>query len=83
MKYAKETYEQTEFYGADEAISDHVQKIAKVRLKHTCYNCQKVIEVGENALVERCFMDGQPQSAYTCIGCCDKWLDDIGRANHD
>lgn len=77
MKYAKEVYEQTEFYGADEDMSGHTQKVVKVRKEHKCCNCQKTIEIGEYALMEKCFLDGQPQNAYTCIECCDKWLDEV------
>lgn len=77
MKYQKEIYEQTEFYGADEDMTNHQQKIVKVRKEHKCCNCQKVIEIGEYALKEKCFLDDQPQSAYTCIDCCDNWLDEV------
>lgn len=77
MKYSKEDYEQTEFYGADEDISCHTQKIVKVRKEHECCQCDQVIKTGENALLESCFMDGLPQHAYTCIDCCDKWLDEV------
>lgn len=76
MKYSKEDYKQTEFYGADESIDNHQQKIVKVRKDHKCCNCGKVINIGEEALHESCFCDG-PQHAYTCISCCDKWLDEV------
>ena len=81
IKYAKEIYEQTEFYPPEEDVSCHTQKIVKVRKTHKCCQCQKDIEVGERALCEKGFMDGQPCSAYTCIECCDKWLDEIEEAD--
>lgn len=77
MKYTKEVYEETEFYAPDEDISCHIQKIVKVRKEHKCRSCQKDIKAGENALCEKGFIDGQPHSAYTCIDCCDKWLDEV------
>ena len=77
MKYAKEIYEQFEFYAPDEEVLNHTQRVVKARKEHKCCQCQKDIKVGENALCEKGFIDGQPHSAYTCIECCDKWIDDI------
>jgi len=77
MKYPKSEYEETEFYPSDEEITNHQQKIVKTRKPHKCVNCQKEIKQGENALRETGFLDGQPLSCYTCIECCDKWLDEI------
>jgi hypothetical protein len=77
VKYLKEDYEQTEFYGPDEDLLNHQQKIVKTRKDHKCCQCQKTIKPSENALRETGFIDNQPVSAYTCIDCCDKWLDEI------
>jgi len=76
MKYPKEEYEQTEFYTDDETVINHKQKVVVVRKPHTCVNCKKEIKKGECALYESAFMDSQPVSCYTCIECCDKWLDE-------
>ena len=77
MRYAKHEYENTEFYEPDEDITNHQQKVVKTRKEHKCYTCQSVIKLGDGALLEKCFMDGKPQSAYTCLNCCDKWLNAI------
>lgn len=77
MKYSKDVYEDTEFYGADDEISNHKQKVVKVRKNYNCCQCQNEIKVGDNALCETGFFDGNPCRAYTCIACCDKWLDEI------
>jgi len=77
VKYAKEFYDETEFYGGDEDLLNHQQKIVKVRKEHYCCNCGKIIEVGKSSLCETGFLDGQPQRAYTCVDCLDKWLDEI------
>jgi len=76
MKYKKELYEETEFYGCDEDLENHQQKIVKCRKPHTCANCGNEIKVGEEALRETGFLD-EPVSAYTCIVCCDEWLDEL------
>jgi len=77
MKYAKEIYEYSEFYGADEDIVNHKQKIVKIRKQQMCCQCEKSVEVGDNALCETGFMDSAPVRAYTCINCCDKWIAEI------
>lgn len=77
MKYSKEVYEETEFYGANEDIGNYKSKIAKVRKDHKCCQCQKQINKNDNALCETGFLDNEPVSAYTCIECCDNWLDKI------
>jgi hypothetical protein len=74
VKHDKEVYENSEFYGADEDITNHKQKVVKVRKPHNCCQCQNEITVGNNALCETGFLDGNPVSAYTCIACCDKWI---------
>lgn len=77
MKYPISEYEETEFYPPDEEIVNHQQKVVKVRKPHKCVDCQKEIKQGEYALRETGFMDDEPVSCYTCIECCDKWLDEI------
>jgi hypothetical protein len=77
MKYLKEIYEETEFYSQDDEIINHKQKIVKVRKEHRCMMCMTMILPEENALRETGFMDGKPVSSYTCIDCCDEWLDKI------
>lgn len=77
MKYDKDAYEQTEFFEPDEEIRCHKQKIVKVRKEHLCCQCGGVIEKGSMALLESGFMEERACNAYSCIACCDKWLDEI------
>lgn len=79
MKHNKELYEQTAFYDCyeDYDVTNHKQKVVKCKVKHTCVACKKTIKAKEEALRETGFLDGEPVSAYTCIECCDKWLDEI------
>jgi hypothetical protein len=77
MKYPLEVYETTEFYGPDEDIEYHKQKVVRTRKMHKCGMCEKLIPVGTHALYESCFLDDGPHSCYTCIPCCDEWLDEI------
>jgi len=80
MKYKPEDYSiaDTGFYGlADEDINHYQEKLVKCRKVHTCMNCENEIPAGAYAIRETGFMDGTPVSAYTCIDCMDKWLDEI------
>lgn len=77
MKYPIEEYEGIGIYEDDEDIINHTEKVVKVRKKHKCALCEKEIQKGDYALRETGFLDNEPVSAYTCIECCDKWLDEI------
>ena len=83
MKYPISEYEETEFYLSEDEVVNHQQKIVKTRKSHKCCNCQKEIKTGEYALRETGFMEGQPVSCYTCIACCDAWLDEINGMDED
>lgn len=83
MKYPISEYEETEFYPPDDEIVHHRQKVVKVRKPHKCVDCQKEIKPGEYALRETGFMDDGPVSCYTCIECCDEWLDEINGMDED
>ena len=80
MKYKPEDYSiaDTGFYGlADEDIDHYQEKLVKCRKVYTCMNCENEIPAGAYAIRETGFMDGSPVSAYTCIDCMDRWLDEI------
>ena len=79
MKYDKELYLDSGFYGLDEDIENHKEKIVKCRKLHSCVSCQKEIKVGEQALYESGFLDGEPVAAYTCITCIEEWLEESGQ----
>lgn len=83
MKYDKELYIDSGYYGADEDIENHTEKIVKCRKSHNCVSCQKEIKVGEQALYESGFLYGEPVSAYTCLDCIEKWLEESGQVDMD
>jgi len=81
MKYKPEDYSirATDFYGLDDdEIENYKEKLVKCRKPHKCNGgCEKEIPIGEYAIRETGFMDGEPISSYTCTDCMDKWLDEI------
>ena len=83
MKYKPEDYIDCGFYPGDEDIQNHTEKVVKCRKPHQCVTCQKQIEIGEYALAESGFMDGEPVRSYTCLPCIDKWLDEINGDSED
>lgn len=79
MKYDNELYLDSGIYGIDEDVSCHKEKVVKCRKPHTCVGCGKEIAVGEQALSESGFLDGNPVYAYTCIKCIEEWLEESGQ----
>lgn len=80
MKYDTKIYEGFEFYAPDECEVNHTQRIVKTRKEHVCCSCFQTIPSGENALMEKAFVDGKPETAYTCIGCCDREIQAVREA---
>lgn len=80
MKYAEEKYIGTGIYSMDEDILNYKEKIVKCRKNHQCVQCGVNIEKGEKSLYESGFLDGMPVSAYTCIECVEKWIEEIGES---
>lgn len=80
MKYAEEKYIDTGIHGMDEDILNYKEKIVKCRKEHQCVKCGANIENGEKSLYESGFLDGVPVSAYTCIECVEKWIEEIGES---
>ena len=83
MKYTEQEYIECEFYGMDDGVDGYKAKVVKCRKPHKCVNCESDIPIGEHAFRESGFMDGQPVSAYTCLPCIDKWLDEINDCDED
>ncbi len=84
LKDTKTDYENCDIYGtADEEVACHAVKLVKCRKQHTCANCGKEIEKGEEALRETGFMDGQPVSCYTCVPCMDSWIEETQGENEE
>lgn len=82
MKYDKELYLDSGFYGGDfgDDITNHKEKIVKCRKPHECNGgCEKEIKAGDYALLETGFMDGEPVSSYTCLPCIEEWLEESGQ----
>lgn len=82
MKYAPDVYINSGFYSDDEDIEYKTEKIVKCRKPHKCMGgCDKEIQIGEEAFLEKGFMDGKPVSSYTCLPCIEKWLEESGQLN--
>lgn len=79
MKYNKELYIDSGFYGLDEDLENHKEKVVKCRKPHKCVNCEKEIKAGQEALYESGFSDEIPVSSYTCLECVEKWLEESGQ----
>lgn len=84
MKYKPEDYIESGFYSDDEETENKTEKIVKCRKPHKCMGgCDKEIQVGEEALLEKGFLDGKPASSYTCLPCIEKWLEESGQMGNE
>jgi len=83
MKYPLEKYTDSGFYSGGTETENYKEKVVKCRKPHKCSPCRTEIKVGENALRETGFLDGEPVSSYTCLPCIDKWLEESGQVEHD
>lgn len=84
LKYPKEMYTDCGLYDGDmdsEEISCYKEKLVKCRKPHKCNACDKDILVGDYALNESGFMDGQAISCYTCTKCIEDWLEESGQVD--
>ena len=83
MKYDKDLYIESGIYGLDEDIRNHKEKIVKCRKLHECVSCRREIKQGEQALCETGFNEYGAVSAYTCLECIEKWLEESGQVESD
>ena len=84
MKYKPEDYIDCGFYGGEEEIENHKEKVVKCRKPHECMGgCGSEIKAGDYALLETGFMDGEPVSCYTCLPCIEAWLEESGQVDID
>lgn len=83
MKYDKDLYIDNGIYGLDEDIRDYKEKVVKCRKPHKCVSCEREIKRGEQALCESGFTDDGAVSAYTCLECVEKWLEESGQVGTD
>ena len=85
MKYDEKMYLDSGFYGGDMdcEIENLKEKMVKCRKPHKCNGgCETEIQIGDYALRESGFMEGQPASCYTCLPCIEAWLEESGRLNY-
>ena len=84
MKYNKELYTDSGIYaGCGDDAENHTEKIVKCRKSQECINCKEEIQAGEKALYETGFMYAEPISAYTCLECVEKWLEESGQVESE
>jgi len=76
MKYDKEKYLDTGYYGFDDDVQNHTEKVVKCNKPHDCVSCGEEIKAGEHALYESGFLYGHRVSAYTCLKCIEEWIDE-------
>lgn len=81
MKYPIEKYVDSGFYSNSAEAENYKEKIVKCRKPHECSACSTEIKVGEHALRETGFLDGEPVSSYTCLSCIDEWLEESGQVD--
>lgn len=84
MKYKPEMYLDCGLYDGDfgDDIENRKEKIVKCRKPHKCMGgCDTEIKVGEYALLESGFLDGEPMSCYTCLPCIEAWLEESGQVD--
>jgi hypothetical protein len=86
VKYDKELYLDSGFYGGDfgeDEVSCYKEKLVKCRKVHECAACNKEIQVGDYVVCESGFMDGMAVSCYTCTECIEEWLEESGQVDTD
>lgn len=78
MKRNKEWYNDFTLYeDRDSYLRNHKSIIVKTRKIHHCYNCDKDIPIGEEALLETAIdPDSGRVSCYTCKTCVDQWVEE-------
>ncbi len=86
LKYPKELYIDSGFYGADMdcEYTNETEKLVKCRTPHKCVNCQKSIDVGDYAVQDKALFPGEGwKSCYTCTSCIEEWLEESGQVESE
>ncbi len=84
LKYDKKLYIDSGIYGiGDEDVSCHKEKLVKCRKPHKCSSCGSDINIGDYALYESGFMDGEAVSCHTCTKCVEDWLEESGQIDDE
>ena len=67
----------------DDYLENYHSKLVKCRKDTTCHYCGATIKKGDQALGEKCFIDGAPYYIHDCLDCVDdviKGWDDRAQA---
>jgi len=83
MKYSKDMYIYSGFFGGYEAMKCNTENLVKCRKERTCDACNKTINIGDYALHESGFLYGEPVSTYACLECVEEWLEESGQIDNE
>ena len=67
----------------DDYLESYHSKLVKVRKETHCHYCGATIKAGDQALGEKCFIDGKPYYIHDCLDCVEdviKGWDDEAQA---
>jgi hypothetical protein len=84
-KYKPEEYTDLEMPSddMDDYLENYHSKLVKVRKETKCHYCGTTIKAGDQALSEKCFIDGKPYYIHDCLDCVEdviKGWDDEAQA---
>lgn len=67
----------------DDYLENYHSKLVKARKETKCHYCGTTIKAGDQALGEKCFIDGKPYYIHDCLDCVEdviKGWDDEAQA---
>lgn len=84
-KYKPEEYTDLEMPSddMDDYLENYHSKLVKARKETKCHYCGTTIKAGDQALSEKCFIDGKPYYIHDCLDCVEdviKGWDDEAQA---
>ena len=53
----------------DDYLENYHSKLVKVRKETQCHYCGATIKAGDQAMAEKCFIDGKPYYIHDCLDC--------------
>jgi len=70
-KFGPEEYKDLEMPSddMDDYLENYHSKLVKVRKDTACHYCGTTIHKGDQALGEKCFIDGAPYYIHDCLDC--------------
>ena len=70
-KYKSEEYTDLEMPSddMDDYLENYHSKLVKARKETKCHYCGTTIKAGDQALSEKCFIDGKPYYIHDCLDC--------------